>query len=43
MENKIIQVMEDSKMTFWKKKGDNCWSRDIVELSKLIKGGWRFE
>lgn len=43
MEKKIIKVMESDKMTFWRKKGEEGWSRDIVELSKLIKEGWRFE
>ena len=42
IKEKIIQVMKD-QVTFWKKKGEQCWSRDIIELSKLIKQGWRFE
>ena len=39
----IIQVMKDQGHTFWKKKGEMCWSKDIIELSELIKGGWKFE
>ncbi len=31
-----IEVMKDSRMTFWKLKGDNAWSRDIIELKKII-------
>jgi hypothetical protein len=42
-EEKIIEVMEDDKMSFWKKKNEMCWGRDIIELSKLIKEGWKFK
>jgi hypothetical protein len=31
-----IEVMEDCKMTFWKLKGDMCWSRNIIKLKELI-------
>ena len=39
---KIIQVIKDQGHTFWKRKGEQCWSKDIVELSGLIKEGWGF-
>ena len=42
-DEKVIEVLKDDGFTFWKKKGEMCWSRDIVELSKLIKEGWRFK
>jgi hypothetical protein len=40
---KIIQVFRDGNFTFWKKRGDMCASRDIIELSELIKEGWIIE
>ena len=42
-DEKVIEVLKDDGFTFWKKKGEMCWSRDIVELSKLIKEEWRFK
>jgi len=32
-----IQILEDGGLTFWKRKGDNSWSRDIKDLIKNIK------
>ena len=32
-----MEVKEDSKMTFWKLKGDMAWSRDIIYLWKIIQ------
>lgn len=31
-----LKVMEDDGITFWAFKGENTWSRDIVELWKWI-------
>ena len=31
-----IEVIKSSGMTFWKLKGDSSWSRNIIELKKLI-------
>lgn len=36
-----IEVFREGEFTFWKKKGAMCASRDIVELAKLIKEGWK--
>jgi hypothetical protein len=41
--NKIIEVYESCSMSFWKKKGDACSSRDIIELAKLINDGWQIK
>ena len=32
----IIFIKKEDKISLWKKKGDMCWSNDIMELSKLI-------
>ena len=33
-----IEILEDGKLTFWKTKQDNSWSRDIKDLIDTIKG-----
>ena len=32
-----LKVMEDNGMTFWAFKGENTWSRDIIELWKWVE------
>jgi len=32
-----IEILEDGGFTFWKRKSDNAWSRDIKDLIENIK------
>jgi len=32
-----IQILEDGGLTFWKRKKDNSWSRDIKDLINNIQ------
>jgi len=32
-----IEILEDGGLTFWKRKGDNSWSRDIKDLIYNLK------
>jgi hypothetical protein len=29
---RTIEILKDSEMTFWRKKGEICWSRDVFNL-----------
>jgi len=31
-----LYVMESGGISFWKKKGEQAWSRNIVDMAKLI-------
>ena len=32
-----LKVMKDGRLTFWGFKGENAWSRDIIELWKWVE------